>query len=99
LPPSAELPAQDLAKRPRRHAVGIEKALAVEMIGEGAGISHAGQPDRGHTDCHAQSGKESEGAAAGDFHGGIGADKGCFPQGSVVNERVWRRISASFLDF
>src|ERR1700746_1696210 len=66
LPAAAELPARKVADGFRGHAVGIEKALAVEMIGGRAGIGlHAGPPDGGHTDRHAQSGKETKEAATG----------------------------------
>src|ERR1700675_3378327 len=57
LPPRAELPAQDLPKRFRRRAIGIEEMFAVEMIRDGAVIaSHAGNPegwesDRGRKAC------------------------------------------------
>ena len=38
LPAGAELPAQHFAKRFRRHAIGIEKMRAVEMVGHRPGI-------------------------------------------------------------
>ena len=48
LPVPAELPAQHLAQRFRRHAVGIEELLAVEMIGDRPVIGfHAVHPDEG----------------------------------------------------
>jgi len=42
LPVAPELPAQHLAKRFRRHAIGIEKPSAVKMIGHRPGIGFIG---------------------------------------------------------
>src|SRR5262249_50235721 len=66
----AELPAQHLVQAPRRRAVAVEKALAVEVIGNRAVIGlHPGNPDRRHADESGGTGHISKEAAAGDRHG------------------------------
>ena len=67
---AAELPAQHFTKSLRRHAIGVEEALPVKMIGDRALIGlHTGNPDRRHADESGGTGKKSKQATAGDGHG------------------------------
>ena len=100
LTPAAELPAQDLAERLRRHAVGIEEMGAVEMIRDGTGIGfHQGVPGGGDADRGSAPGEHSQNMTAGEFHGELGSKRQVQATwgGCPMPER--QAFSASFLDF
>src|SRR5580704_12519941 len=64
-----ELPAQHIGKRFRRHAVGIEEALPVEMIGRRTGIGfHAGSPNCRKSRRGRQACEDAKKPAAGEGH-------------------------------